>query len=225
LNRLSRLLKGNPLVGLNKALDLAGQATGGTELEDDTLLQTYDTRCTVARERAPGVNGGIYFFVLDNVHAAAGEVIQAITPYIEDTAGIRRNAWPLPVDPSLFEIWIKGVSYRKIVGDQTLSRAVLEVTIPNESIALATVGAADVTHPLIEWRPGTGTTAIPAVGGLSVAVSDFAGWPTWTEFNYRLVRGSDLTLTDETSGGTVSTTHQCLIQIRILPIGTNANGG
>lgn len=216
---MSRLLKGNPLVGLNRMLDLAGPATGDTQLEDDSLIQVIDTNVSIARERSPGPNGGSYSFVFANLHTGNGVVTQTFTPYVEDTAGIRRNIWPLPVDDKVFEVWLKGCSGTAL-GGAALDGALLKILPPNEYIALATVGAADISVFLalftrVNVEIGS-TTANPMVNE-----SD----ETYVPMNYRLPRGSDIAFISDATAWTSNFTATLVIDVRILPIGTTANGG
>jgi len=222
---LSTLLKGNPLVGLNRTLDLAGQATGNTELEDETLVQTYDCAVSVARETSPGFFGGRYAIVFQTTLAAAGEAAVTFTPFLEDTAGIRRNAFPLPIEENRFELWIKGASARiSNAGDGVLADAWLNADVPNNYIGLATVGAADVRVGLVHWDING-----PNVTGerwLLIQSNDTAGIGLiYQPLNYFLPAGSDVTFEMSLVSASTSTIIQCVMDILILPIGTTADGG
>jgi len=221
---LSRFLGGNPLVGLNRVLDLQGPATGGTILEDETLVQTFETNVSVARSRTVGFNQGRYAWTIENTHDVLGNdfISNAIQPWDEDTAGIRRNSWPLPVDPRLFEIWIKGFSAARISGDATLADASFWSNPDNNYIGLATVGASEICSPLgFSDAEETGRSVVSATRNALV----WGDGSHYVSLNYRLPVGSQMVFVSVVGVGTVIDVIQLNIDVLLLPIGTTPDGG
>jgi len=174
---MTKLVRSDALIGLKRSLGLTGGDSGdATNLEDGVLFQTFDTRVAVARATVPGVNGGSYSFLIENTHTALGSdaITSTLTPYNESTTGVRRNSWPLPVQDNRFEIWLKGISGARILGDAATSQAAVFAGTPNEYIGLATVGAADV-FDMLAHAAGT----LPAKTVLATYYSIFLKkcWP------------------------------------------------
>jgi hypothetical protein len=84
-----------------------GSASAQTVLNDGDVTQTMDVIPVARRSLAPGANGGIFFGVMQNVHAAAGAVATVSDVY--NMGGLNNEPYPQPIPRSL-DLWLLEMS-------------------------------------------------------------------------------------------------------------------
>ena len=154
---MPRDIDSDALTSLNRVLGIAGSRLGAqtTELDDGNLTQVLDVNEIVRRSRTLQDFDGIYFGVIRNVHAGAGELITSVDPY----------ALPVGAGPGFptnitaqtgLELWLIGASLYRISGTGTLDGATLELIFdsPQQAFGVDDSGAAVATTggiPLAHW--------------------------------------------------------------------------
>lgn len=89
---------------VDKALGVAGRGAQITEFEDGQLDQVLDVGPLVRRGRTPANTGGIFRMVMENVHAAGGDLTSIFVPYSLGAIGAIAP-YPNPV-PDDLEVWV-----------------------------------------------------------------------------------------------------------------------
>lgn len=153
---MSKTVKSQALEVLNQVLGLAGPQGGATQtqLDDDNLYQTIDVGPIARRSRAATLNEGLFFVIMQNIHAAANTQSSSWGPFKIETAGTFFPPFPNPITRG-FDLWLIGATIEQDSGSGTLTAA-LNVFFPPAfqgfGIDSADAGVTDAIHmPVANW--------------------------------------------------------------------------
>jgi len=128
----------------NAALGLTGtSAVARTEFEDGQLVQQLDVKSIIRRSRTLGTTGGLVNFLIRNIHAGAGTISTAITPFLLGPTGLR-GPMVSPI-PKRFDLWLLNATLRQVSGTGTLSGALfIDFPFDNLGFGIDSAGTAVV---------------------------------------------------------------------------------
>ena len=192
-------IESDALVLVNRILGLGGGSLQAeSSLDEQTVSMVLDITNALRRGRAGGVDGGLFYSVFLNDHAAAGAETSTADPY--NPAGLvpTISAYPVPV-PQGFDVWYVGGSLDRSAGAGTLAGGVvfLAPTAQQQGFGVDEAGAAVVVNPgvsLIRWT-GLDTT----ITGVSRGIVDGAGG-YFARSILRLARGVTINFKTEAAG-------------------------
>jgi len=207
---VARVFDGDALSSVGRSLGLGGQSPQTIELEDGSVVQTLDVAGLVRRGRTLAGTSGVFNLVLENVHAASGELFTTINPYNQATN--TTAPWPNPV-PRGFEIWLIGATASRRSGTGTVDAILqigdLQIGI-GEDDSGAAVGAMSTVVAL--WN-----STFPVL--LTTSALFFSGvQPIFAPLHMRLPRSGDPSLTFVSNASALAT-YRCQVMVGLFPTG------
>lgn len=152
---MSRIVNSDALDVIADQLGIVGTAEGTTVLNDDDLLQSFDTHSGVRRGRADIATAGWFYGILENVHGAADAEVSNINPYAALANAV--NTYPERVSDK-FDVWLHGVSVRRISGTGILTEATATFLVLARAMGWGVDDSGDpvtevaVPIPLARWN-------------------------------------------------------------------------
>jgi len=128
----------------NAALGLTGTSgLARTEFEDGILGQALDVLPIIRRGRTLGATTGLVTMLIRNIHAGAGTISTAITPFVLGQTGLR-GPMVSPI-PKRFDLFLLNATLRQVSGTGTLSGALfIDFPFDNLGFGIDSAGAAVV---------------------------------------------------------------------------------
>lgn len=114
---MGRPIEGDALTSMDRALGLTGSGTAVAELQDATLEQVIDVGPIVRRSRTLAGSQGIFYGILQNIHAGAGTVFTVVNPLAIAVADVV-PPYPTPMPPD-FDLWYYGCTVVRESGTGT----------------------------------------------------------------------------------------------------------
>ena len=189
-------IESDALVLVNRILGLGGGSLQAeSSLDEQTVSMVLDITNALRRGRAGGVDGGLFYGVFENTHAASGALTSTVDPY--NPAGLVPDisAYPTPV-PVGFDVWYIGGSMDRSSGAGDLNGAVvfLGPTAQQQGFGVRDNDARVVTNPgisLIRW-----TALDTTITGVERGIVDGAGG-YFARVALRLARGVTINFRSE----------------------------
>jgi len=196
---------------VNKALGITGPGASATEFADGILDQVFDVTPAIRRGRTLAAGQGIFYGVLQNVHAIAESLETSVAPFNIQVGAIA----PYPGDMSdLFDLWLLGASVRQISGTGTFTGSLMITYDPAvQGFGVDDSGVAVVLTrqlPLAFWdsvvSEGTTTFAIDEQGN------------PYAKIGIRLHRATDTLVTFRSTSSALAT-FACFLSLGLFPAG------
>jgi len=120
-------IRSDALDVVNRALGIDGSGAPVTEFPDGILDQVLDVGSLIRRGRTQGRTTGLYYGVLRNIHAGAGDLTTDINPFNFGTTGLL-PPFPTPI-PAHFDLWLLSATVQQAAGSGTIA-AILDLVWP-----------------------------------------------------------------------------------------------
>jgi len=193
-------IDGDQLRIVQKILGISQTGLSGlTEIDDGSLTQVLNISPEMLRRGlAPVASDGWYTCVLENVHAAAGEIRSAIDPYTPGDAAA--GGYPSPV-PDDLDFWLLACGCALSAGADLFLAGMLNVVTPATAIGWAlddgdvVVAPPIAIHQIGRWDDMDATQPAALAPCFLTASGQTTYWP-----RMRIRRGGTINFETEQTG-------------------------